>query len=1365
MITYFTTPRKIWFLVLCLAACLFLPAVHAANTVLLDDQFTDDDRNNQSLPASARWFYVGEAEAARRLAIPGGGSPELRMEADGDYAQIFGYFTASGSPRTLAVGDSLKLTLRLRLSRLYNQSAGIRFGLFNANGVRATADSSDNVYGNTYVGYRGYFVGFNPGASSTFEIRRRFESTGHSPLLSGGSTVAASASGVNVGLAANTLFIAELTFTRTAADTMTIVTRVNGVELSATDTAIVATAFDTIGLIHGNGMPVGEDIRIESALIDYTPSGGAAQQIVNESFIDRERVTLSPPASLAWFYRGTTTTARLPGRLTILEPGYAAPAGNKDVILQSEAQPSAALAYFTTAGSPVSLAVGEAMVLRASLRFDGARRAPIRLALLNSGGSRPSADQEIATGVPAAGLFSGYRGHGLVFDPSGSGTLRAEARTGNATLPAADAAFASLGQTTGTAPLHGGSAWTTVSLRVVRVSTGSIRIEGVGADANVIAVDAAAATTSFDTVLISTAGAAGASVVLRIDDVLVARSTPDGNASGPGTILSENFNTGSPWPARAAVAGGAAAGRVQALLGEFGTFDTLGTLVPGAALRLAVDAPSGAAWSAALDSGPLTVSNSLADLARITLAFDLRVSRPRPVRVKLTSLVDGAALERVVYPAAADFHQRFAFELSDMVAAGGVFHPVNSLSGQVRLAFEIVGGPDEVLGWPGGEHTLDVDNVHLARPRFYVSPSGVDTASGGGESNPFASIQYAADRTNPGDIVLIRQGAGAAPHYIVSSDPNSVGVTLGRAGVPSGWVTFKNYPGERPVIRNGGWGIFRVGRGTGPSNRNRQNEAAYLELRGLELRGVASIIPEEQRGTFSGPSNTNGIAVEGRHSAIRPHHLRFADLTVTDAGGAGIITTQADYVAVEGCWLEDNSTTNIYGMSGLSIYGGWDYAGPPNTYRKLVAGVRATNNRSVYPWADVGRLSDGNGIIIDCNLNTQFNSVIGPYPGRTLVQNNLAWRNGGSGLHAFLCRRVDFVNNTAFANSRTFATGYGEMFSNASDDIRFLNNIMVATDGRPLSFVWNTESRPATLGTAFYHTLYRGGTLPAGNGTLGPTSTGNAAPSGTFFVNANGGDLRIRVGSPAIDFGLTTLYAPAADAAGRPRGADGVIDAGALERQPVILRRPPSSLVLAPGQTATLSVEAMGDALTYQWTKDNAPIAGATAASYALPPAGAGTPGVYRVVVTSEIDSFTSAGTTVTVQAADTPHEAWRRGFFGTPEPTGAAADDADPDGDGLVNLLEYALGRHPQLGDAAGAFALEAASGGSGGGWEFVFVRAAEDLDYFVERSSDLVSWTVIATNPGVVTQAQSVRVPVPAPNVGAGETRVFVRLRVAPR
>jgi hypothetical protein len=53
----------------------------------------------------------------------------------------------------------------------------------------------------------------------------------------------------------------------------------------------------------------------------------------------------------------------------------------------------------------------------------------------------------------------------------------------------------------------------------------------------------------------------------------------------------------------------------------------------------------------------------------------------------------------------------------------------------------------------------------------------------------------------------------------------------------------------------------------------------------------------------------------------------------------------------------------------------------------------------------------------------------------------------------------------------------------------------------------------------------------------------------------------------------------------------------------------------------------------------------------------------------------------VTVTPVLTPLQQWRQNNFGTWQSTGSAANDADPNGDGLPNIMEYVMGRDPNSG------------------------------------------------------------------------------------
>lgn len=118
--------------------------------------------------------------------------------------------------------------------------------------------------------------------------------------------------------------------------------------------------------------------------------------------------------------------------------------------------------------------------------------------------------------------------------------------------------------------------------------------------------------------------------------------------------------------------------------------------------------------------------------------------------------------------------------------------------------------------------------------------------------------------------------------------------------------------------------------------------------------------------------------------------------------------------------------------------------------------------------------------------------------------------------------------------------------------------------------------------------------------------------------------------------------------------------------------------------------------------------------------------------------------------------QAWRYQNFGTVAGTGNAADDADPDGDGLSNLLEYALGTLPTQRSATPWLSSTAT------GYLSLSVpknASAFDVTWSAESSDDLITWhpeqTALLVNDGSTFAARD-SVP-----VGSVSKR-FLRLRV---
>ena len=95
-----------------------------------------------------------------------------------------------------------------------------------------------------------------------------------------------------------------------------------------------------------------------------------------------------------------------------------------------------------------------------------------------------------------------------------------------------------------------------------------------------------------------------------------------------------------------------------------------------------------------------------------------------------------------------------------------------------------------------------------------------------------------------------------------------------------------------------------------------------------------------------------------------------------------------------------------------------------------------------------------------------------------------------------------------------------------------------------------------------------------------------------------------------------------------------------------------------------------------------------------------------------------------------TPGENWRLQFFGILPNVGVAADTADPNGNGINNLMEYTLGGEPK-GGATGTTILPRTAVGAGNTLQFTFTRYADrtDLTLTVKAADSLLGpWTPLA-------------------------------------
>lgn len=318
---------------------------------------------------------------------------------------------------------------------------------------------------------------------------------------------------------------------------------------------------------------------------------------------------------------------------------------------------------------------------------------------------------------------------------------------------------------------------------------------------------------------------------------------------------------------------------------------------------------------------------------------------------------------------------------------------------------------------------------------------------------------------------------------------------------------------------------------------------------------------------------------------------------------------------------------------------------------------------------------------------------------------------------------VDWIDRPA--GSGTGGTWFNLALNLSYDG--FFGNVG-ATSGAPVigewqTLTWNLTPEQIAALTANERTFSNTGfTLSAG-------TWGDGVMGGTFVVRID--NIRVKgfrsVAVPAAPAGLVATAGP---------GQVGL----AWNASATALGYTVQRSLVAGGPYAT--VARLGNVTSHTDTG----LSGETTYYYVVLPVNAGGDGPASAEASATTEAVALSGI-----------ESWRQTHFGAPEASGDAANDADPDADGVANLLEYALAGDPM----AAEHDLLPVQGVVGGKLTLSFDRISDPaLTYEVLASDDLATWSPIWSSTGEDNVAEFVTVT--DPELLSAHTRRFLRLRV---
>lgn len=481
--------------------------------------------------------------------------------------------------------------------------------------------------------------------------------------------------------------------------------------------------------------------------------------------------------------------------------------------------------------------------------------------------------------------------------------------------------------------------------------------------------------------------------------------------------------------------------------------------------------------------------------------------------------------------------------------------------GQAGSPTSAVSAPSSLLataGVPGPDAALYGAPFYACLRNYFVAPTG-DDMSDGSQTRPWKSIQKADGASRlPGDCINVAAGTYAAKIVIRNG---------GDAPTPTGYVVYRCQVLDRcHVLAPAPGHLWLI-----------ESPANFIVVDGFEIDGNATAAePDGMADQCIGSSWANSH-FNGFPNNDASHHVWVLNSIAHHCNLTGISFSDKEWIYVIHNKVYHNSWTSGYEGSGIALVvfrcieaanpacsdttGGASGAGIYNpsgmdlTYMSPFHAVISMNdvfdNSEARSPIKCGSHTDGNGIIIDTFLAEPDNKITYPY--RTLVHGNLAYSNGGRGIHVFASSNVSVSHNTVYGNGLdTCNSSYylGDLSQAGGANNVWINNIAqsVLTAANPACATCGARNAPLVAGngrgvvdannTYFNNILYGGVGQKIFDTDVQYFSIANNKVASPLLVSPSAGNFALQPMSPAIGYAQPVSWFASTDAGACPRTVD-----------------------------------------------------------------------------------------------------------------------------------------------------------------------------------------------------------------------------------